>query len=497
MATPSPSTVAASGSAEQLWAGSSNAPQVLFYNPDKTNTWYIGFTNSISVGAGNSFPLGPGMQITFSGNSTIYGAAAVGTAGLQVAPGASSFFQPTSLSNLGGISVFIQSTAPTGTIATNSIWLQTSGGVVVGFFTWSGSAWVQQQYNAYDLLSAGTIVAGLIAAGTVVAGIIDGTTVNAATFTGSTFQGSDFDLTTSGEFYYTGSPASGNLSVSIVPGSTTVTDAYGNVALAGVTVYLQSSGKQLAINISEPYGSGGLAVYLASSQAGPWTISSALLSFAVDLAGTDVNVSLEGNEVTFSSNGVLSTLTPFTAADSIILDSIAQPAQPGGAATLYASSGHEKYVSSSEGNAYNTGRLTSVLASPVTCGNTSSFTTITSVAVAALTYKVRGWMLIHGGANAGTGRLNLNGPSVTTAAIHWESITGTTSPVYNDVYATVLGNFATQTLSTTDPSQLVRVEGTVTFSGSGTLALRGQPVTSNTDTMIIDAGSYLEIEPVT
>lgn len=147
------------------------------------------------------------------------------------------FFQPTSLSGLGGIKVFVQATAPTQppAIPVNSIWLQTSGGIVIGFSTWNGSAWVAQQFNANDVIAVGTIVANLIAAGTVVAGIINGTTVTGATINGSVFNGTNWIENSSGQFLYSGTPAAGNLVASIAP--TSGTDGFGNAYQSGFTVY--------------------------------------------------------------------------------------------------------------------------------------------------------------------------------------------------------------------------------------------------------------------
>jgi len=52
-----------------------------------------------------------------------------------------------------------------------------------------------------------------------------------------TFHGTDFIITSTGMFFYTGTPALGNLSVSIVPGSAAVTDPEGNTAQPGVASY--------------------------------------------------------------------------------------------------------------------------------------------------------------------------------------------------------------------------------------------------------------------
>lgn len=84
-------------------------------------------------------------------------------------------------------------------------------------------------------IAANTITAGLLAAGIVVAGIVDATTVSAATFTGSTFEGTDFVIDTAGAFFYSGTPAAGNLVFSIA--STAGTDGFGNAYNAGIIAY--------------------------------------------------------------------------------------------------------------------------------------------------------------------------------------------------------------------------------------------------------------------
>ena len=56
-----------------------------------------------------------------------------------------------------------------------------------------------------------------------------------------TFNGTDFIINSSGMFFYSGIPALGNLILSVVPGTTSVTDPEGNTAQPGVTVGLASS----------------------------------------------------------------------------------------------------------------------------------------------------------------------------------------------------------------------------------------------------------------
>ena len=55
------------------------------------------------------------------------------------------------------------------------------------------------------------------------------------------FEGNEFFVTSVGMFFYSGAPALGNLILSVVPGTATVTDPEGNTAQPGVTVGLASS----------------------------------------------------------------------------------------------------------------------------------------------------------------------------------------------------------------------------------------------------------------
>lgn len=209
-----------------------------------------------------------------------------------------------SVTDIGGTKITFSATPPASPNP-GDLWYDSGHGYRLS--QWSGSAWAPYQFGT-QAIAAGSVTAALIAANTITAAqIAAGTITGNEIKAGVSLQtpviiGTDFLITPGGAFFYTGSPAPGNLSVSVVPGSSQVTDPVGNVALAGSTVYLSQSGKQLAVSSGQPYGSGGTAVYLAATQAGPWTISSALLSFSVSGSGTDVNVALEGNLVSVAGS---------------------------------------------------------------------------------------------------------------------------------------------------------------------------------------------------
>lgn len=91
-------------------------------------------------------------------------------------------------------------------------------------------------------IAAGTITASQIAAGTIIAGVVNGTTITAATF-----MGTDWLENASGQFFYSGTPGSGNLVISFAPSATS--DPYSNSAPAGITLY-GSSGNQIQLYVS-------------------------------------------------------------------------------------------------------------------------------------------------------------------------------------------------------------------------------------------------------
>jgi hypothetical protein len=79
------------------------------------------------------------------------------------------------------------------------------------------------------------------------------------------FAGSDFVITTAGAFFYSGTPAFGNLLASIAPAAGT--DTHGNAYLAGETSY-----GDIGFGLSAMQSSGGiLTIYSAATEAGPWT----------------------------------------------------------------------------------------------------------------------------------------------------------------------------------------------------------------------------------
>ena len=155
----------------------------LLVNPSGTVTVWYGNNPALTPDYQNAIPLLPNSYVGITARQDVYACTQQGiVTQLQVLPGGQTFFQPTTLSGLGGVKVFIQATAPVQppTIPANSIWLQVTGGIVTGFYTWTGSAWSAQAFNASEIIAAGTIVANLIAANTITAAQIAANTITAA-----------------------------------------------------------------------------------------------------------------------------------------------------------------------------------------------------------------------------------------------------------------------------------------------------------------------------
>jgi hypothetical protein len=74
----------------------------------------------------------------------------------------------------------------------------------------------------------------------------DGTAYFADVTVAGAFEGTDFVINSSGAFFYSGTPASGNLLISVAP--TGGTDGFGNTYLDGVTIYKGTADFQLHVN---------------------------------------------------------------------------------------------------------------------------------------------------------------------------------------------------------------------------------------------------------
>lgn len=156
-------TIGAGPAATLIAAGDEDNPvSRLIQNVDPNNTAYFG--NDIGVNPANPLmgvPLGPGQTMIADGTQNVYAIASPGqTVQVNVLEGVSGFFQPTSLSSIGGAAVYVQTTAPHGKIPLNSIWFNLTTGSLE---TYNGSTWIAQQFDAQQLIQVATILSAQIA----------------------------------------------------------------------------------------------------------------------------------------------------------------------------------------------------------------------------------------------------------------------------------------------------------------------------------------------
>lgn len=514
-----PVNIAPSGVAVAVWMGSKGT-SVLIVNPDTIHTIYIGYQPTIAIGATNTIPLGPGQSVVMDGSRTIYVIGAEGTAATIIIPGGTSFFQPTTLANIGGIACFVQNTQPIGSsFPVNSIWFNES---TQSLYTWNGSTWAQQQFNADELITAGTIVASLIAAGTIVAGIVNGTTITGATIVA--------DGTSGQILVYTGTPALGNLLASV--SGTSGTDAYGNTYQAGVTIYSGTAYAELHVNASVdapaldmPTGAGSEAEHgsFYTNVGNPNAVNEEINTWLVGPGSTFDNkqaaVALTSSAKN-GSTGAAGELIFFTPTETVIAlwnalgltvnvglyfaEQATAPSAVSGEAITYADSvGSQRVIDGSDLQTYSTERTTQVTTSNTTVNSTTPIAiTGLSFTVSARKYKVRGRLACQAG-SSGTVQpftMRVNGTAVMTSLnlevnTHVESQGGSvnygTINALNADPSVIIGTLANSTVFDVD------FEGVIVVSAGGTFIPYGRCTTSSSDeAFTVGVNSWMELLPV-
>lgn len=160
----------------------------LIWNRDLVNTIFIGDRNTLRIGDEDLVQIDPNGSIAVDGETDKFVIASVNGVQVSVIQGGMSNFRGLSIAN--------------GSLVLPSLH---SPGFVHGVTGWSINKDDSAEFN--NLTIRGTFI------------------------------GTNWFINSSGEFFYTGTPAVGNLSISHVPGTVNVSDGNGNIALPGDTVY--------------------------------------------------------------------------------------------------------------------------------------------------------------------------------------------------------------------------------------------------------------------
>jgi hypothetical protein len=238
--------------------------QVQLLNLDPVNVVYLGGDNAIEAGdLAHTIPLAPGGSYIAGGNIPVFGITLTNqTVAVGRAPDAVNFTIPPSLIGLGGIKVFVQPLAPTGTIPVNSLWLNTT---LNALESWNGAAWVIEAFNGSELITAGTISANLIVANFFQGFEIDGAIFRAKNTFGATIMTINKSNGTWILYQDLGSATQGMVTASGNNALTTTIDEFLNEILQGVTAYGGSTTQWSAVNMTGASTNGALAYYSSTA----------------------------------------------------------------------------------------------------------------------------------------------------------------------------------------------------------------------------------------
>jgi hypothetical protein len=334
------------------------------------------------------------------------------------------------------------------------------------------------------------------------------------TITGSTFDGTNFVINQAGAFFYSGTPANGNLIQSITTNGGT--DTEGNVYLAGTTTYANGTSPRLALQnnglLSWYYWTGSawaqeiafgtsddgtssvmFGIGVGLPPASIFQVGAALVQILTSLTVTgelNVNGGKAGNIFAVGTG-------PSDFVGTVYLEDGTKPATPGTAAALYSTNGQLKYVAE-DGNAYNTGCQTYFATGQnVISTSLEPVTGITGISVAAQTYRIHAILNCTKGATADTNKIGIAGPGtggVNVDCVGWlENIAGFTGIISSIMPST----FGSTTTASVAPAThfAVELDGYITFTAAGTsFGLTVACGTANADTWTVDSG-FLDLMP--
>lgn len=169
------------------------------------------------------------------------------------------------------------------------------------------------------------------------------------------------------------------------------------------------------------------------------------------------------------------------------------PNNPAAGSILYSLAGQAKYASS-DGNDYNTGRM-SLRSTGQTVSSTSDVVInglVTPNAIGASRYRIYGLVVISANQTGGTASIAIHGPAVASGGTGFRLLNAGSTGVNWTNGGLASGGVAMSNGAVTS----LEVFGDVTFSASGVLSLQAH-TTIGADTFGVFQGCPLDIMPVT
>ncbi len=290
-----------------------------------------------------------------------------------------------------------------------------------------------------------------------------------------TFMGTNYEINSSGAFFYSGTPALGNLIASIA--NANGTDLQGNAYLQGIASYRNPSPGSFYCCVNNQAFT---AYYFSNAACGPWAFQAAIRG------------DFTAGVLTFQASTNIETQVP------LALDNLSAPATPTGAAWLYGGSGHENTCT--DGNNYNTGRLTLATTGTQTISATTPGVAVTglSATVAGQQYRITGRIAYTENQAAGTPSFYFTAPAAASVLVSAFTMTRGSASATPQT-AAVTGFGAGNAFSgpvMTGVQKVMYIEAVFTAGGSGGFALNAF-TSAAADTFTLQPGSFLDLMPVT
>jgi hypothetical protein len=328
-----------------------------------------------------------------------------------------------------------------------------------------------------------------------------------------------------GVFVYSGTPAAGNLALSLA-GAGTTADPFGNAVAGGGLAVYGTAGQEIFLGLTGAvaellFSTGasieGAAANMASETLGTGAAETLDLFISgpkLNVAGSEdwIQLLLASNNPGGTQNaqffinwistlGAASEVAAFGETGFALFNTVSTPLAFSNLAGLFAVGGVLKFVSGADSNIYDTARLTQMLQGTYpTVGTSPQVPTAgivsLSAGVAAAPYRWRAHVVYTGAQNAGTVAWAFSGPSATFGRIQATNqlLAGGAVTWTGGAAFTYTAAFDSATLSTANP-QVLDMEGQAVFSANGVLALTVAE-NVNGDVADIAAGSYLEVYPI-
>jgi hypothetical protein len=326
---------------------------------------------------------------------------------------------------------------------------------------------------------------------------------NDVTLTG-TFNGTDYVINSSGAFFYSGTPAAGNLIASVA--SSSGTDAFGNSYAEGMTSYGSSGEANLNDGVLNllPTGDAG-----AGGAGG--TASGILEVFSPQVSGTDITAS-----VALKSKAVAPAGTPEVDISGALCLEISNPApaSQSSLASAYATTDAAlAVIDGGDGNAYDTERMTLLLTSDYSATSTlTNLPGLSFAAQSARTYRIRGRLFIANGSSAAaTVKLNLSatGSFANSIAVAsntflpvWSWINGPsvafTGTYFSEGASLENFNWTSAAMAVASDGYLVDFDGIIEVTSACTVHMQlAEGVSGDTFTVKAGPASFMDVMPVT